>query len=54
MSAAVVVDNGEGAANPDWVPLARFSNGTIAQNSCVNGFGSQVCFNQEGNIQVEP
>jgi hypothetical protein len=50
----VVVDNGEGAANPDFVSLVRFSNGTIAQNFCNNGFGSQVFANQEGNIQVEP
>lgn len=50
----VVVDNGEGAANPDWVSLVRFSNATIAQNFCVNGFGSQVFLNQEGNVQVEP
>ena len=50
----VVVDNGEGAANPDWVSLVRFSNGTIAQNFCVNGFGSTVFTNQEGNVQVEP
>ena len=50
----VVVDNGEGASNPDFVSLARFSNATIAQRFCVNGFGSIVYANQEGNIQVEP
>ena len=50
----VVVDSGEGAANPDWVSLVRFSNGTIAQNYCVNGFGSSVSPNQEGNVQVQP
>ena len=48
----VVVDNGEGAANPDWVSLVRFSNGTIAQNFCANGFGIVVFSNQEGNVQV--
>ena len=50
----VVVDNGEGAANPDWVSLMRFGNAGIAQNFCNNGFGSQVFVNQEGNIQVQP
>ena len=50
----VVVDNGEGAANPDFVSLVRFSNAGIAQNFCNNGFGSQVFANQEGNIQVQP
>ena len=50
----VVVDNGEGASNPDWVSLVRFNNATIAQNYCVNGFGSSVAPNQEGNVQVEP
>jgi hypothetical protein len=50
----VVVDSGEGASNPDWVSLVRFSNATIAQNYCVNGFGSQVSPNQEGNVQVQP
>ena len=50
----VVVDNGEGAANPDWVSLVRFSNATIAQNYCVNGFLSFVSPNQEGNVQVQP
>ena len=50
----VVVDNGEGAANPDFVSLVRFSNAAIAQNFCVNGFGSIVYANQEGNIQVQP
>ena len=50
----VVVDNGEGASNPDWVSLVRFSNATIAQNYCVNGFGSSVSPNQEGNVQVQP
>ena len=50
----VVVDNGEGAANPDLVSLARFSNAAIAQNYCVNGFGSAVAPNQEGNVQVQP
>ena len=50
----VVVDNGEGASNPDFVSLARFSNAGVARNFCVNGFGSIVYANQEGNIQVEP
>jgi hypothetical protein len=50
----VVVDAGEGAANPDLVSLVRFSNAGIAQNFCVNGFGSRVFSNEEGNIQVEP
>jgi hypothetical protein len=50
----VVVDNGEGASNPDWVSLVRFNNATIAQNYCVNGFGSSVSPNQEGNVQVQP
>ena len=50
----VVVDNGEGAANPDFVSLMRFGNAGIAQNFCVNGFGSSVFANQEGNIQVQP
>jgi hypothetical protein len=50
----VVVDNGEGAANPDQVSLVRFSNGTIAQNYCINGFLSFVSANQEGNVQVQP
>jgi hypothetical protein len=50
----VVVDNGEGAASGtrDQVSLARFSNGTIAQNFCANGFGIVVFSNQEGNVQV--
>jgi hypothetical protein len=48
----VVVDNGEGAATPDQVSLLRFNNATIAQNFCVNGFGSFVFTNQEGNVQV--
>ena len=50
----VVVDNGEGAGTPDQVSLARFSNGTIAQNFCANGFGIVVFANQEGNVQVRP
>ena len=50
----VVVDLGEGAANPDWVSLVRFGPAAIAQNYCVNGFGSSVSPNQEGNVQVEP
>ena len=49
----VVVDNGEGSAAPaDQVSLARFSNATIAQNFCANGFGIVVFSNQEGNVQV--
>lgn len=50
----VVVDNGEGAANPDFVSLMRFGPAALAQNFCNNGFGSQVFANQEGNIQVQP
>ena len=50
----VVVDNGEGAANPDLVSLVRFSNATIAQTYCVSGFLSFVSPNQEGNVQVQP
>ena len=50
----VVVDSGEGAANPDWVSLVRFGPAAIAQNYCVNGFGSSVSPNQEGNVQVQP
>jgi hypothetical protein len=51
----VVVDNGEGSTTPpDLVSLVRFSNATIAQNYCVNGFGSSVSPNQEGNVQVQP
>ena len=50
----VVVDLGEGAANPDWVSLVRFGPAAIAQNYCVNGFGSAVSPNQEGNVQVQP
>ncbi len=50
----VVVDNGEGAANPDLVSLVRFSNATIAQTYCTAGFLSFVSANQEGNIQVTP
>ena len=52
----VVVDNGEGAgaATPDQVSFVRFSNATIAQNFCTNGFLSFVFPNQEGNIQVQP
>ena len=52
----VVVDNGEGAGSgtPDQASLARFSNGTIAQNFCANGFGIVVFANQEGNVQVQP
>ena len=50
----VVVDNGEGASNPDQVSLMRFGPAAQAQFFCNNGFGSQVFFNQEGNIQVQP
>ena len=50
----VVVDNGEGAANPDLVSLVRFSNAAIAQTYCTTGFLSFVSPNQEGNIQVQP
>ncbi len=50
----VVVDNGEGVANPDLVSLVRFSNATIAQTYCTSGFLSFVSPNQEGNIQVQP
>ena len=50
----VVVDLGEGAANPDWVSLVRFGPAAVAQNYCVNGFGSAVSPNQEGNVQVQP
>lgn len=50
----VVVDNGEGAANPDLVSLVRFSNATIAQTYCASGFLSFVSPNQEGNVQVQP
>ena len=50
----VVVDNGEGAASPDFVSLVRFSNAGLARNFCVNGFGSTVFPNQEGNVQVQP
>ena len=50
----VVVDNGEGAANPDLVSLVRFSNAAIAQTYCTTGFGSSVSPNQEGNVQVQP
>ena len=50
----VVVDNGEGAATPDFVSLMRFGNAGLAQTFCNNGFGSIVYGNQEGNIQVQP
>jgi hypothetical protein len=50
----VVVDNGEGStAPPDQVSLLRFNNATVAQNFCVNGFGTFVFPNQEGNVQVQ-
>ena len=50
----VVVDNGEGAGNPDLVSLVRFSNAAIAQTYCTSGFLSFVSPNQEGNVQVQP
>ena len=52
----VVVDNGEGAgaAAPDQISLARFSNATIAQTYCATGFLSFVFPNQQGNLQVKP
>jgi len=50
----VVVDNGEGSGTPDQASLVNFSNGTIAQNFCANGFGIVVFQNQEGNVQVRP
>jgi hypothetical protein len=50
----VVVDNGEGAANPDQVSLVRFGPAIAAQTYCATGFSSQVTANQEGNIQVQP
>ena len=50
----VVVDNGEGASNPDLVSLVRFSNAAIAQTYCTSGFLSFVSANQEGNVQVQP
>jgi hypothetical protein len=49
----VVVDQGEGQANPDLVSLVRFSNQAIAQTYCATGFLSFVFPNQEGNIQVQ-
>ena len=50
----VVVDNGEGAANPDQVSLMRFGPAIAAQTYCLTGFLSSVSANQEGNIQVQP
>jgi hypothetical protein len=50
----VVVDNGEGAANPDQVSLMRFGPAVAAQTFCATGFSSVVTANQEGNIQVQP
>ena len=49
----VVVDSGEGAANPDWVSLVRFGPAAIAQTYCTSGFLSFVSPNQEGNVQVQ-
>jgi hypothetical protein len=48
----VVVDNGEGNANPDQVSLFRFGNAATAQFYCANGFLSFVFPNQQGNVQV--
>ena len=50
----VVVDNGEGASNPDAVSLMRFGNAAGMQLYCATGFLSFVSNNQEGNIQVQP
>lgn len=50
----VVVDNGEGASNPDAVSLQRFGNAAGMQLYCATGFLSFVAPNQEGNVQVQP